>query len=241
MTRKFLTAKWHNLIMLNYEIDPDILQPLVPQGTELDTWNGRTYVSFVAFQFLNTRVLGLPIPFHINFEEVNLRFYVRRQGPEGWRRGVVFIKELVPRWAIALVARRVYNENYKSVPMHHAVKTEMKNGQSTIHVAYGWYDNKQWQGVHIQANGQPAPLVPDSEEAFITEHYWGYSRQQDGSTVEYQVEHPPWQVWSLDDWQLDLDTKGLYGAEYVAALSNEPCSAFMADGSAVAVYQGVPI
>src|SRR6185503_10439864 len=104
------TAHWRFLMMLNYEVDPSVLHPLVPRGTELDTWHGRTYASVVGFLFLDTRVLGLAIPFHRDFEEVNLRFYVRRREAEAWRRGVVFIKEIVPRWAIATVARVAYNE-----------------------------------------------------------------------------------------------------------------------------------
>ena len=234
MTRKFLTANWHNLVMLNYEIEPKILQPLVPQGTELDNWNGRTYISLVAFQFLNTRMLGLPIPFHINFEEVNLRFYVRYKAEEGWRRGVVFIKELVPRWAIATVARLVYNENYQALPMRHSIKREAQ----TLQVAYGWQVNHHWDGVKVWAFGKPAPLVPGSEEEFITEHYWGYTRQRDGGTIEYQVEHPSWNVWSVNDAQLDCDIATLYGAQYANALRGAPSSAFLADGSAVTVRQG---
>lgn len=224
--------------MLNYEIDPNILRPLVPKGTELDEWQGHTFVSIVGFQFLNTRVLSLPIPFHINFEEVNLRFYVRYQGPEGWRRGVVFIKELVPRWAIATVARLVYNENYQALPMHHAIKTETADGQATIHVAYGWQLGGRWQGMHIQATGSPRPLIPGSEEEFITEHYWGYTTQRDGGTAEYQVEHPSWQVWRVNDVKLDCDVAQLYGEQYVKALRADPTSAFLADGSPIIVRQG---
>jgi uncharacterized protein YqjF (DUF2071 family) len=220
--------------MLNYEIEPTILQPLVPQGTELDSWNGRTYLSVVAFQFLNTRVLGLPIPFHINFEEANLRFYVRYKGAEGWRRGVVFIKELVPRWAIATVARLVYNENYVSLPMRHSIKKDAH----TLQVSYSWQFNQHWHGVQVRAIGQPAPLVPGSEEEFITEHYWGYTRQRDDGTIEYQVEHPSWNVWSVSEAQLDCDIAALYGIQYANALSGRPSSAFLADGSAVTVRQG---
>jgi uncharacterized protein YqjF (DUF2071 family) len=237
MARKFLTATWQNLVMLNYEIDPEILQPLVPQGTELDDWNGRTYVSLVAFQFLNTRVLRLPIPFHINFEEVNLRFYVRYKAEEGWRRGVVFIKELVPRWAIATVARLVYNENYQALPMRHSIKKEAQS----LQVAYGWRVNNHWDGVKVWAFGQPAPLVPGSEEEFITEHYWGYTRQRDGGTIEYQVEHPSWNVWSVSEAKLNCDIAPLYGTQYANALRGAPSSAFLADGSAIIVRQGMRI
>ena len=238
MTRIFLTAEWRYLAMLNYEIAPTILHPLVPKGTELDDWNGRYFVSVVGFQFLNTRILGIPLPYHINFEEVNLRFYVRYEGAEGWRRGVVFIKELVPRRAIATVARLVYQENYQALPMKNAIKQETLNGQQSLHVAYSWHFNQRWQGVEVQAGGQPAPLIPGSEEAFITEHYWGYTALRDGGTAEYQVEHPPWNVWTANNVKFDCDVARLYGEQYVQVLRADPSSAFLADGSAVAVRRG---
>lgn len=235
--RRFLTAEWRYLVMLNYLIDPVVLRPFVPQGTELDSWQGQTFVSIVGFMFRNTRMLGLPIPGHINFEELNLRFYVRRKGPEGWRRGVVFIKELVPRWAIATTARLVYNENYISLPMRH----EIMRGEGETAVSYQWRWQKAWHSVQIQAQGQPQPLQPGSQEEFITEHYWGYARQRDGGTVEYQVEHPPWNVWQAANCQFTCDVASLYGPDFAPALQAEPASAFLADGSAVTVRQGVRI
>lgn len=235
--RRFLTAEWRYLIMLNYLIDPVVLRPFVPQGTELDSWQRQTFVSIVGFMFRNTRMLGLPIPGHINFEELNLRFYVRRKGPEGWRRGVVFIKELVPRWAIATTARLVYNENYISLPMRH----EIISDERETAVSYQWRWQKAWHSVQIQAQGQPQPLQPGSQEAFITEHYWGYASQRDGGTVEYQVEHPPWNVWQAANYQFTCDVASLYGPDFAPALQAEPASAFLADGSAVTVRQGVRI
>ncbi len=235
--RRFLTAEWRYLVMLNYHIDPMVLRPFLPQGTELDSWQDQTFVSIVGFMFRNTRVLRVPIPGHINFEELNLRFYVRRNGPEGWRRGVVFIKELVPRWAIATTARLIYNENYISLPMRH----EIMLGEEETAVSYQWRWQKVWHSVQIQAQGQPQPLQPGSQEEFITEHYWGYASQRDGGTVEYQVEHPPWNVWPAANHQFTCDVASLYGPDFAPALQAEPASAFLADGSAITVRQAVRI
>jgi hypothetical protein len=235
--RRFLTAEWRYLVMLNYHIDPVVLRPFVPQGTELDSWQEQTFISIVGFMFRNTRLLGLPIPGHINFEELNLRFYVRRKGPEGWRRGVVFIKEVVPRWAIAATARLVYNENYISLPMRHTI---VSNERETA-VAYQWRWQNAWHSVQIQVYGQPQPLQPGSQEEFITEHYWGYARQRGGGTVEYRVEHPPWNVWQAAHYQFECDAASLYGLTFAPALQATPASAFLADGSAVIVRQGVCI
>jgi uncharacterized protein YqjF (DUF2071 family) len=222
--------------MLNYEIDPAVLAGRVPAGCELDAWNGRHFVSVVGFQFLRTRVLGVPIPFHCNFEEVNLRFYVRRKSAGEWRRGVVFVKELVPRWAIAFVARRVYGENYVALPMRHSIESTVDLGSTTA--TYQWRRDGAWEGVAATFSGEPALPADDAEETFIAEHYWGYSRQRNGSTVEYEVEHPRWRVWRADSSNLSCDAASLYGPEFVDALAGSPSTAFVADGSLVRVLGG---
>jgi len=226
--------------MLNYVIDPAILKPLLPAGTELDFFHDRTYVSVVGFQFLDTRVRGVAIPFHRHFEEVNLRFYVRRRGPEGWRRGVVFIRELVPRLAIALVARTFYNEPYAAVPMWHHWDAAFPNDQLRT-AAYGWKWRGIWHEIAIGVRGAPQPMVPGSEAEFIAEHYWGYTAQRDGSTLEYQVDHPPWQVWPAEQARLTGDLAGCYGENLARFLTGPPASAFLAEGSAVTVFGGVRI
>ena len=235
MARKFLTADWRYLTMLNYEVDPALVRPFVPRGTELDVWNGRYFVSIVGFLFRNTRVLGIPIPFHVNFEELNLRFYVRRKGPEGWRRGVVFVKEVVPRWAIATVARLVYNENYVALPMTHQIAPD---ASQNLGIHYRWRLHKKWHQIHVTTQGEASYAAEGSEEQFITEHYWGYAAQRDGGTVEYEVEHPSWRVWQVSHSQFECDVAALYGAQFVEPLSQQPSSAFVADGSAIVVRQG---
>ena len=232
-TSAFLTAQWRYLAMLNYDVDPAMLLSRVPAATELDTWHGRTFVSVVGFRFLETRVLGIPIPFHRNFDEVNLRFYVRREHPDGLRRGVVFIKELVPRAAIAWVARNVYNENYVALPMRHHIALPQ--------VSYEWNHAATWSRLAVTCSGEAFLPHEDSEETFITEHYWGYALQQDGATLEYQVEHPRWNVWRSSTSSLDGDVDRLYGSELGGFLKGKPSSAFVADGSAVVVRKGVPI
>ena len=228
--RSFLTAEWRDLALLNYEIDPEVLRPYAPAGTEVDLWDGRCFVSVVGFRFLKTRVLGAPIPFHRNFLEVNLRFYVRREVRDEIRRGVVFIKEIVPRRAIAWVARVLYNENYVALPMRHEV-----NGASA---RYEWRFEGTWNGLSLATRGDWNIPGPESEAAFITEHYWGYAVQRDGSTLEYQVEHPRWRVAQAEDVELVCDAGRLYGDEFAEALSREPASAFLADGSEILVRRG---
>jgi uncharacterized protein len=236
----FLTGQWKYLAMLNYEIDPAILDARVPRGTELDSWNGKTMVSVVGFMFLETRVLGMKIPFHVRFEEVNLRFYVRRKAEDGWRRGVVFIKEIVPRRAIAMGARIFYNENYIARPMRHRVELDESTMEHGV-VEYGWRTGSRWNTLRAETAGAARPLVDGSEAEFITEHYWGYAAQRDGGTIEYQVEHPRWLVWETTKRQFDCDLRAVYGAEFAAVLNARPSSAFVALGSEITVRRGVRI
>ena len=224
--------------MLNYEVEPRVLAPYVPRGTELDLWNGKNLVSVVGFMFLNTRVFGIPIPFHRNFEEVNLRLYVRRKAEEGWRRGVVFIKEIVPRAAIAITARKLYNEPYISLPVAHRIEVESGAVNSA---EYSWHFGGWQNSLKLTTRGEAQPLTEGSEAEFITEHYWGYNSQRDGSTLEYRVEHPRWRVYDVADAKLDCDIAGLYGKQFRKSLNCKPSSAFLAEGSTVTVYQGVPL
>jgi uncharacterized protein YqjF (DUF2071 family) len=234
--RSFLTAQWRYLVMLNFDVDPSILHALVPRGTELDLWNGRAIASVVGFRFLRTRVLGVPVPFHRDFEEVNLRFYVRHTSRDGdARRGVVFVRELVPRLGIALIARLAYNEPYLAVPMRSTAPAAPT--ESPGRVSYGWRTGSRWQELGATAAGAPALPSPESEATFITEHYWGYTRQRDGGTMEYEVAHPRWRVWAATDAALDADVPRLYGPSFTRALAARPVSAFIAEGSEITVYR----
>ncbi|HEV7703675.1 MAG TPA: DUF2071 domain-containing protein [Gemmatimonadaceae bacterium] len=238
--RSFLTAQWRFLVMLNYDVDPSVLHALVPLGTELDLWNGRAIASVVGFRFVRRRVLGVPVPFHRDFEEVNLRFYVRHRSHDGSvRRGVVFVRELVPRASIATLARLVYNEPYLAVPMRSSAPVAPT--ESPGRVTYGWRTGTRWQELAATATGAPAVPSPESEVTFITEHYWGYTRQRDGGTIEYEVAHPRWRVWNATDATLDADVPQLYGSSFARALAARPVSAFIAEGSEISVYRPIRI
>ena len=236
---RFLTATWRALAMLNYEVDPAVLMPWVPAGTELDSWSGRTFVSMVGFRFMDTRVYRIAVPFHVSFEEVNLRFYVRRAAADGSRRGVVFVREIVPRRAIAWLARATYAERYVAMPMRHDVV--LPSDGDTGRAVYAWRWRGAWQRLGVEVKGVPRLPAAGSEEEFITEHYWGYARRPDGTTIEYRVEHPQWRVWTATSASLACDATALYGPELGAALGGTPSSAFLAEGSAVVVRRGVPL
>ena len=233
----FLTGEWRHLVMINYEVEPGILRQAVPYGTELDEYQGRVFVSMVGFMFLSTRVFGFRFPFHVNFEEVNLRFYVRRRQPDGtWRRAAVFVREIVPRLAIATVARLWYNEPYLARRMRHRIKARESGGVNT---RFEWKYGGRWNHLSIErVSGEAREIAAGSEEEFITEHYWGYTAQRDGSSLEYHVEHPRWRAWKAVNYEFDCDVERLYGKEYVPFLAAPASSAFIAEGSPVSIRRG---
>lgn len=230
--RRFLTAEWKNLVMLNYAVDPSVLQGFVPSGTELDSYQGVTYASLIGFEFNRTRLAGTPVPFHQSFEEVNLRFYVKRAD----RRGVVFIRELVPKYAVAAIARFAFGENYSCVPMSHSISPRAQSGVLEAKFVFG--SGASRCSVRIEATGMPYLPGDDSLAQFITEHYWGYAAQSDGSCLEYEVQHPRWQVSEAKTAEFRGDATPFYGAEFARILSRTPDSGFLAEGSSVTVFKG---
>ncbi len=230
---KFLTAEWRKLILANYSVDPEILAPFVPKGTELDFFNDTCYVSLVGFMFLNTKVLGIGIPFHKDFEEFNLRFYVKRKTADGWKRGVVFIKEIVPKAAIAYTARFTYREPYVSMPMKH----EITYTGSDLNVSYSFRHKNFWNKISVQADAVSVAFNRDSEEEFITEHYWGYNRYSENVTVEYEVEHPMWKVYPVKYFSHNIKCEELYAEKFAACFQEKPVSVMLAEGSEINVRQ----
>jgi uncharacterized protein YqjF (DUF2071 family) len=237
--RPFLTARWTNLIVANFEVDPGVLADLVPAGTSLDSFDGRTFVSLVAFEFEDTRLFGaLPAPPSPTFEEINLRFYVKREARGGARRAVVFVREVVPSRLVAWVARTLYDEPYERHPTHRVLTwhdpTDPSKGG---HFEYGWKSPLGDHRVVATTERTPKPLVKGSLQEFILEHYWGYTQRHDGTTREYEVRHPPWRYWDVASFQMDGQIGVFYGPPFVGLLG-KPHSVFVAEGSEIAVLPG---
>ena len=230
---KFLTARWKDLIMANYEVDPALLASRVPRGTEIDLFEGKCFVSLVGFMFLDTRVLGIPIPFHVNFEEVNLRFYNKREVDGETRRAVCFVKEIVPRFAIATVARVMYGEPYECWTMSHE-RTETT-------VSYDWSKGGSTNHLSVDIGESIGVPAAGSHGEFIIEHYWGYTKRGDSRVDEYKVEHPKWELFSVKNDVIDVDFGATYGEEFAFLAGQKPYSVLLAKGSEVAVYKGARI
>lgn len=227
----FLTGEWRKLAFANYIIDKELLTPYLPIGTELDLWNGDCYVSLIGFLFKNVKLLGFSIPFHANFEEVNLRFYVKYKDGENWKRGVVFIKEIVPKFALSVVANTIYNENYETMPMTHS----WSENEEERAVEYRWRCKNQWQSFSLTANKALSEIPTGSEAEFITEHYWGYARYSEVKTNEYEVRHPKWAQYKVKDFKIDVDFGLVYGETFKFLNQQQPISVMLAEGSDISV------
>jgi hypothetical protein len=232
MARAFLTAEWRKLAMANYVVDPVVLKPYLPLHTEPDLWNGRCYVSLVGFMFVDTRLAGVRIPYHTTFEEVNLRFYVRYRDEHDWKRGVVFIKEIVPRSALTWVANTLYRENYQTLPMSHRWER-----MDSLTVEYRW-KLKNWHSLSVQTAPEAEDIAIGSEAEFITEHYWGYTRIDSTRTAEYGVEHPRWKAYPVDQYAVHVDFREVYGDSFAFLTNMKPASVFLAEGSPIIVRAG---
>lgn len=227
----FLTANWYNLALINYEINPKTLSKYLPKGTEIDYWNNKCYVSLVGFMFNNTKVLGLKIPFHTNFEEVNLRFYVKRFENGEWKRGVVFIKEIVPKPAITFIANTLFNEHYHTNKMNHSV-TENNISKTFI---YQWKNDNQWNSIQLETKLNPIKIEINSEAEFITENYFGYTKYNENTTFEYEVTHPRWEQLEIINYKIDVDFETNYGKDFAILNHSKPISVFLAKGSKITV------
>jgi uncharacterized protein YqjF (DUF2071 family) len=232
MNSHFLHAAWNNLIMANYVVPQELLAPYIPNKTELDLFEGKAFVSLVGFMFLNTKILGLSIPFHINFEEVNLRFYVKYNDHGNWKRGTVFIKEIVPRAAISFVANNLYGEKYATMKMKHFHTIR----DNEIETCYEWKCKDQWNKLSVLSENKSVPVKINSQEEFIAEHYWGYTKYSKTKTFEYEVKHPRWEIFNVLSSTVNCDFKGIYGDEFSLLDNSRPYSVFMAKGSEIKVH-----
>jgi uncharacterized protein YqjF (DUF2071 family) len=227
----FLTAEWRKLAIINYAVDKKVLEKYLPHKTELDLWEDICYISLVGFMFKNVRLLGIPIPGHTNFEEVNLRFYVKRFDNGIWKRGVVFIKEFVPVRAVSFVANNFYGEHYQTIPMSHSWKTE--NDKLTI--GYHWKNNQQTQSIEVTAKTEAQEISAESATEFITEHYWGYTKINSGKTFEYEVRHPRWKAYEVTSHKINVDFGLAYGEDFEFMNRLSPNTVMLAEGSEITV------
>jgi uncharacterized protein YqjF (DUF2071 family) len=222
----FLTAEWHHVLGVTYAADAQLLEPHLPRGAQIDELDGSPRVSLVAFGFRHTRVRGIPVPGHIAFPEINLRFYVRLAG----ERAVVFIREYVPRPAISLVAKLAYNEPYRTTRMEHVVTA----ARDAVHVRHRFGPRK---ASRLEAIASLDGRLPEegSPEHWLTHHHLGVGRTRDGRARSYRVEHELWALHDVLTLNVEVDFGTLYGPEWACLATTEPSHVTLAAGSQVRV------
>ena len=232
MKTHFLRAEWNNIIIASYAVPGEILQPYLPAQTELALFDGKVYLSLVGFMFLNTKVFGFSIPMHTDFPEVNLRFYVQRNDNGKWKKGVVFIKEIVPKKAISFIANNLYGEKYVTLNMQHQHEEKGENFEAS----YKWnYENK-WNKISCITNKRSKPIIANSKEEFFADHYWGYSKSSNSKTYEYEVQHEKWNISQVISYDIDCDFGSVYGNEFALLNDKKPDSVLMTRGSDIKVF-----
>ena len=232
MKTYFLRAEWNNIIIANYQVSSEILLPLLPAKAELALFDGKAYVSLVGFMFLNTKIFGFSIPMHSNFEEVNFRFYIRHNDNGKWKKGIVFIKEIVPKKAISFIANNLYGEKYITLNMRH----QFENKDDNFEASYEWNYKNRWNKISCITNKRSKPITANSMEEFFADHYWGYSKGGDEKTYEYEVEHKRWDTLKVISHDIDCDFGSLYGDEFTFLNNTKPDSVLMTRGSDIKVF-----
>lgn len=227
----FLKANWEHIIMVNYEIDPQILLPFLPNSVELDLFNGKCYISLVGFMFKNTKLFNIPIPYFGTFEEINLRFYVKRKEGNQIKRGVVFINETIPYKIVAWMANKLYKEHYTVVPTKH----ELQINNAAQSIKFEWFLDKRWNSIYVTSELKSNRMKNESLEKFIYEHYYGYTKIDENNTEEYQLQHPSWNIHKVLNHSVDCDFETMYGQPFSILNQTQPTAVFIAEGSLVKV------
>ena len=229
-SKTFLTARWENLAIITYKIHPASLSIYIPPGLAADTINGDAFVSIVAFDFNDIKIKSLRIPFHVNFPEINLRFYVKDEN----RNGVVFISEFVDKYFVPFVANSVYNENYKRIRMKKVMK--ILDGDDVIHLNYNM--NMKGREFNLNMKAKQESFIPGENtiEHFIKEHEWGFGKSRRGKLLSYKVVHPVWEVCPVTHFSHNFDFGLIYGNKWEMLNDEKPFNVMFAKGSEVKVF-----
>lgn len=232
MKSHVVRAEWNNIVMANYAVPKELLQPFLPYKTELDLFDGDAYISLVAFMFLNTSMHGFSIPLHTDFEEVNFRFYVKHKSMGNWKKGVVFLKEIVPKPGVAFIANTFFEQKYATMKMKHASSDVAR----FIESGYEWNHNNKWNKLTVKAAKKTYPIRSGSFEEFIADNYWGYTKSGETKTYEYEVQHPHWELQRVVSHEVQCEFGTLYGNEFSFLNDSTPKSVFFTRGSEIKIF-----
>jgi len=226
--RPSLTARWSNLVLLTYEVDPALVEPWLPGGVEADLVGGRALVSLIAFDFLDTRIRGRRIPGFVDFPEINFRTYVRG----GDRLGVVAIRELVPSPLAAAVGRLRFNEPFRAAPIES--RTVSMGDELLVEHRWKWKD--QGYFLRMTSDQTSVPAAAEAPAHHLLGRRWAYGRSRRGEPKVLRIEHPEWALRRVRTLDFDVDYAALYGPEWAVLNGKQPASTHLAVGSAVSIF-----
>ena len=238
--KKLITAKFSELVAVNFQIDPKILEPRVPRGLELDFFHDETYVSLVAMMLRDVRVWGIPIHIATGVEKFNLRFYVRRRLGDEIRRGSCFIKDYVSSGSAAWILGSLYKSDFHKMKMKHDNSGFDGLADSVPSADYSWKVNDNWNRLRVKGLNRIQNTGRDTKHGFFLDHDYEYA-QRKGKTLEYSSSRPKWTIWNAAQASFQCDVKQLFGLEFAKALGRRPASVFLSRGSDVTTYRPATI
>ncbi len=220
--RPFLTARWSQLCLVNFEVNPTWLESFVPAGLQLEVVDESAFVSLAALHFREVRVLGVSWPGYRSFPQLTLRFQVRSQE----RRGVTTVRDFAPSKLPCWVARQLYGQPYKAAEL----SSRRRSDEIAWTLLWGGEENR------LEFTLAKTVQAPTSEDSFFLEHKWGYSVLPDGRLQESKVLHPPWTTRRVLDWNLHFDFGKVYGPEWTFLDHLSPRSCSFGVDSQVAIF-----
>jgi uncharacterized protein len=194
---------WYDLLFAHWEIEPELLQPFIPSGLQLDTYQGKAWIAVVPFRMSGIRLKYMPsIPYTSNFPEINVRTYVTYQG----KPGVYFFSLDASNYLAVKVAKSFFH-----LPYYHS-KIEVRSEGASI--KYHSYRKKSREEFRFKGNYQPISDVFHAErgslEYWLTERYCLYTEKYN-RLYRGEIHHPPWplqQARAVIDENTMIDIKG---------------------------------
>lgn len=231
-----ISASWHNVAILSWPIDEDILAPYLPNGFLLDRWQGEVYVSLVCLTMENLRVLRLPaLP--RRFSEVNVRFYVRFAHQAEERLGVVFLRQLVSNSLVAFAGRHLFREPMLNTAVSHQFETtDPCDGNAQRRLHYRWLNGGRGEGLWLAHGGDSYFAEPGSLDEFLTARHWGFNSQSGSRVLAYRISRDPWSLVPVIQHELKCDVGTLCGPQIADAVAGPAASALLATGSDTRIH-----
>lgn len=176
---------WHDLLFMHWPLPPSDIQPLIPPGLELDTFDGQAWIAVVPFFMSDIHARSMPpFPGLSRMAELNVRTYVTRDGKPG-----VYFFSLDAASVIAVtVARLTYH-----LPYFYAKMNVERRGNDVHYTSRRLYKEMQAEYLGVYApTGDLYQSTPGNLDHFLTERYCLYTADTKGRILRGEIHHAPW-------------------------------------------------